>query len=70
MQHAIQKNAKKLLLNDPALAHAHVGIAVHDPSTNKYTYQHQADKLFVPASNVKIVTAYAALKNLPEFYKF
>jgi D-alanyl-D-alanine carboxypeptidase/D-alanyl-D-alanine-endopeptidase (penicillin-binding protein 4) len=67
MQHAIQKKAKKHLLNDPALAHAHVGIAIHDPSTNKYTFQHQADKLFVPASNVKIVTAYAALKNLPDF---
>jgi D-alanyl-D-alanine carboxypeptidase/D-alanyl-D-alanine-endopeptidase (penicillin-binding protein 4) len=67
MQHSIQKNAKKHLINDPALAHAHLGIAIHDPATNKYTYQYQADKLFVPASNVKIVTAYAALKNLPEF---
>ncbi len=66
MQHAIQKNAKKYLLSDPALAHAHVGIAVHDPSTNKYAYQYQADKLFVPASNIKIVTTLAALKYLPD----
>lgn len=66
-QHSIQKNAKKLLINDPTFAQAHLGIAVHDPVTNKYSYQYQANKLFIPASNVKIVTAYAALKNLPEF---
>jgi D-alanyl-D-alanine carboxypeptidase/D-alanyl-D-alanine-endopeptidase (penicillin-binding protein 4) len=43
------------------------GIALHDPSSNKYVYQHQANKLFVPASNVKIVATYAALKYLPTF---
>jgi serine-type D-Ala-D-Ala carboxypeptidase/endopeptidase (penicillin-binding protein 4) len=65
MQHSIQKNAKKHLLKDPALTNAHVGIALHDPTDNKYIYQYQADKLFVPASNIKIVTTLAALKYLP-----
>ncbi|MEY2811253.1 MAG: hypothetical protein RI991_248 [Bacteroidota bacterium] len=67
MQHAIQKKANQFILKDEALAQAHVGIALHDPSSNKYVYQHQSNKLFVPASNVKIVTTYAALKYLPEF---
>lgn len=66
MQHVIQKKAKKYLLNYPALTNAHVGIALHDPVDNKYIYQFQADKLFVPASNIKIVTTLAALKYLPE----
>lgn len=65
-QLVVQKKAKNNLLNDPALVNAHVGIALHDPLTNKYIYQYQADKLFVPASNVKIVTTYAALKYLPD----
>ena len=66
MQQAIQKQAKHHLLKDKALANAHVGIALHDAEANKFLYQYQADKLFVPASNIKIVTAYAALKHLPE----
>jgi D-alanyl-D-alanine carboxypeptidase/D-alanyl-D-alanine-endopeptidase (penicillin-binding protein 4) len=66
MQHHVQKKAKKYLLNDPALTNAHVGIALHDPADNKYIYEFQANKLFVPASNVKIVTTLAALKYLPE----
>ena len=66
MQQAIQKQAKHHLLKDKALANAHIGIAIHDAEANKFLYQYQADKLFVPASNIKIVTAYAALKHLPE----
>jgi len=67
MQHTIQKKANQYLIKDEALAQAHVGIALHDPSRNKFVYQHQANKLFVPASNVKIVATYAALKYLPLF---
>lgn len=67
MQHAVQKKANLYLIKDEALAQAHVGIALHDPSINKFVYQHQANKLFVPASNVKILATYAALKYLPTF---
>ena len=66
MQQVIQKQAKHHLLKDKALANAHVGIAINDGEANTFLYQYQADKLFVPASNIKIVTAYAALKYLPE----
>lgn len=66
LQHSVQKNAKKHLINDTSLSHAHIGIAIHDPSNDKYIFQHQANKLFVPASNVKIVTTFASLKYIPD----
>lgn len=65
MQQVIQKQAKHHLLKDKALANAHVGIAINDAEANTFLYQYQADKLYVPASNIKIITAYAALKHLP-----
>ncbi|MFM1794380.1 MAG: hypothetical protein RL642_765 [Bacteroidota bacterium] len=66
MQHAIQKKANQFLLKDQSLAEAHIGIALQDPSNKKFNFQHQAHKLFIPASTVKIVTTYAALKYLPD----
>lgn len=66
MQHAVQKKANQFLLKDQSLAEAHIGIALQDPSNKKFIFQHQSNKLFVPASNVKIVTTYAALKHLPD----
>ncbi|MBX2920720.1 MAG: D-alanyl-D-alanine carboxypeptidase [Chitinophagaceae bacterium] len=60
----IQKIADKELFNDSVLADAHTGIAVYDPSTQKFVYSYQADKYFTPASNMKIMTLYAGLKYL------
>ncbi len=45
---------------------AHLGVAIYDPAEKKYIHSYQADKYFVPASNTKIITAYAALKYLPD----
>ena len=63
-QKEIGKSATKLLFSDSAIAHAHVGISIYDPSANKYLYNHQADKYFTPASNVKIFSTYVGLKYL------
>ena len=52
------------LLNDSAFNNAHIGICVYEPSTNTYLTQYQSSKYFVPASNVKIATCYAAMKYL------
>ncbi|RYF97136.1 MAG: hypothetical protein EOO00_00955 [Chitinophagaceae bacterium] len=52
------------LLSDTTFRNAHVGVSVYDPAAKKYLYNYQADKLFVPASNVKIATCYATLKYL------
>src|SRR4051794_38747019 len=60
----IGKSAKRNVLNDPSLKTAYVGISVYDPSTKKYLYNYQGDKYFVPASNTKLPTCYAAMKYL------
>ncbi|MGZ5189771.1 MAG: D-alanyl-D-alanine carboxypeptidase, partial [Flavisolibacter sp.] len=60
----IERSARKNILADSALHSAHVGISVYDPSISKYLYNYQGDKYFVPASNTKIPTCYAAMKYL------
>lgn len=62
VQKAINKSADTILFKDSALANAHIGICIYDASGNKYLYNHQGNKFFVPASNTKIFTCYAALK--------
>ena len=49
------------ILADPALTRAHVGLIVQVAETGEVLYEVQAEKLFVPASNTKIVTAAVAL---------
>jgi len=56
--------AKKQLAGDSSLAQAHTGIALYDPQKKHYLYRLQADKYFVPASNTKIFSSYAAMKLL------
>ena len=60
----ISQSAKADVLDAKALQTAHVGISIFDPSTNKYLYNYQGDKYFVPASNTKLPTCYAAMKYL------
>jgi serine-type D-Ala-D-Ala carboxypeptidase/endopeptidase (penicillin-binding protein 4) len=64
IQKQISKSAKADVLDAGALQTAHVGISIFDPAANKYLYNYQGDKYFVPASNVKIPTCYAAMKYL------
>src|SRR5215212_6307699 len=60
----IDKSARKIVLDDPSLQAAHVGISIYEPATGKYLYNYQGDKYFVPASNTKLPTCYAAMKYL------
>jgi D-alanyl-D-alanine carboxypeptidase/D-alanyl-D-alanine-endopeptidase (penicillin-binding protein 4) len=64
VQKQISKSATQLVLKDSSLTAAHVGISIYEPSTNKYWYNYQGDHYFVPASNTKIPTCYAAMKYL------
>jgi serine-type D-Ala-D-Ala carboxypeptidase/endopeptidase (penicillin-binding protein 4) len=64
LQKRISLSARQLLLTDTALNKAHVGISVFEPASNKNWYSHQSDKYFIPASNTKIATCYAAMKYL------
>ncbi len=60
----ISKSARQLVLKDSSLTTAHVGISIYEPAANKYWYNYQGDHYFVPASNTKIPTCYAAMKYL------
>jgi serine-type D-Ala-D-Ala carboxypeptidase/endopeptidase (penicillin-binding protein 4) len=60
----IAKSARENVLKGEALQTAHVGIIVYEPATGKYWYNYQSDKYFVPASNTKLPTCYAAMKYL------
>src|SRR5206468_12382472 len=62
-QKQISKSAQ-FVLKDQSLRTAHVGISIYEPATNKYWFNYQGDHYFVPASNTKIPTCYAAMKYL------
>ncbi len=64
MQKMIGKEAKLDIINNTDFAPAHVGISLYDPSTQQYLYNYQGEKSFVPASNMKLFTCYAAMKYL------
>lgn len=63
LQKKISKSAHEVL-KDSSLATAHVGISVYEPGADKYWFNYQGDHYFVPASNTKIPTCYAAMKYL------
>lgn len=68
----ISRQAEKTLITDTAISKGFIGISVFDPSSNTYLYNYNADKYFVPASNVKLFTLYAGMKylgdSLPAIY--
>lgn len=64
VQQQIAKSAKADVIAAAPLQTAHVGISIYEPATGKYWYNYQGDKYFVPASNTKIPTCYAAMKYL------
>jgi D-alanyl-D-alanine carboxypeptidase/D-alanyl-D-alanine-endopeptidase (penicillin-binding protein 4) len=64
IQKQISKSATHLVLKDTSLATAHVGICIFEPAKNKFWYNYNGDHYFVPASNTKIPTCYAAMKYL------
>ena len=60
----ISKQANNILLNDTAISTGHIGISIYEPATDKYWYNYNADKYFIPASNTKLFTLYAGMKYL------
>src|SRR3954465_14031044 len=62
----LSKKAHASLLDKKELTSAHVGICIFDPSANKYLYNYQSDRFFIPASNTKLFSLYAGLKYLPD----
>jgi serine-type D-Ala-D-Ala carboxypeptidase/endopeptidase (penicillin-binding protein 4) len=60
----ISNQATDILLNDTAISTGHIGISIYEPATDKYWYNYNADKYFIPASNTKLFTLYAGMKYL------
>ncbi|MDB4882719.1 MAG: D-alanyl-D-alanine carboxypeptidase/D-alanyl-D-alanine-endopeptidase, partial [Gemmatimonadetes bacterium] len=52
------------MVSAPQFRSAHWGVLVVDPGRGETLYAHNADKLFVPASNMKLVTGVTALTRL------
>lgn len=63
-QRKLNKLAQKTLLQQQELSGAHVGISVMDAATGEYLFNYQGHKYFIPASNTKLLTCYAAMKYL------
>ena len=58
------------MVADPQFANAHWGILVVNPRSGDTLYSHNAGKLFMPASNQKIVTGAVALAELGPDYRW
>lgn len=58
------------LVNDPEFANAQLGLLIVDPKTSDTLYSRNAGKLFMPASNQKIITSAVALAQLGPDYRY
>ena len=58
------------ILADTSLAQAHWGVLVKSLRTGQVLYEKNAEKEFVPASNMKLVTTSAALEDLGPDYRW
>lgn len=59
----------ELIANAPAVEHAFVGVQVVRLSDGAVLYAHDADRLFLPASNMKLFTTALALRRLGPDYR-
>lgn len=60
----ISRQASNILLKDSAISTGHIGISIYEPATDRYWYNYDATKYFVPASNTKLFSLYAGMKYL------
>jgi len=62
----ITQQQSSTFLNDSVVATGHLGISIYEPATGKYLYNYNADKNFIPSSNVKLFSLYAGMKYLKD----
>ena len=58
------------MLGDPRFRNAFWGVLIVDPVARRYALRRNADKLFLPASNMKVVTASVALAQFGPDFRF
>jgi D-alanyl-D-alanine carboxypeptidase/D-alanyl-D-alanine-endopeptidase (penicillin-binding protein 4) len=58
------------VLADPAFDNAFWGVAIQSMDTGQILYEQNAGKLLMPASNMKLITAVAALKKLGSDFRY
>jgi serine-type D-Ala-D-Ala carboxypeptidase/endopeptidase (penicillin-binding protein 4) len=58
------------LFNDPALAHAHLGVLVRSLRTGETLFAMNEGRMLVPASNMKVLTVAAAARKLGWDHRF
>jgi len=58
------------MINAPEFRNAMWGVLIVDPSANDTIYSHNATKLFIPASNQKLVSTSVLLEQLGPDYRF
>jgi D-alanyl-D-alanine carboxypeptidase/D-alanyl-D-alanine-endopeptidase (penicillin-binding protein 4) len=58
------------LVNSERFANAHWGVLIVHPAGGDTLYSHEADKLFMPASNQKIITTAVAFAQLGAEFRF
>ncbi len=58
------------IFNDPTFANANWGVLIQSLETGEYFYKRNENKLFMPASNLKLFTSSAGLILLGDDYRF
>ena len=58
------------IFNDPNFSNANWGVLIQSLETGEYFYKRNENKLFMPASNLKLFTSSAGLVLLGDDYRF
>jgi serine-type D-Ala-D-Ala carboxypeptidase/endopeptidase (penicillin-binding protein 4) len=64
LQKKLSALAHSNIINTPELQQSHIGISIYEPLTNRFWYNYNGAKYFIPASNTKLFSCYAAMKYL------
>ena len=65
----LDETVERILASTP-LGHARTGVLIYDLETRQPVYEHNADELLNPASNMKLLTTIAALARLGPDYRY
>jgi D-alanyl-D-alanine carboxypeptidase/D-alanyl-D-alanine-endopeptidase (penicillin-binding protein 4) len=58
------------IFGDPVLAHAHIGVLFRSLDTGETLFELNPDRMFIPASNVKLLSGAAALMAMGPEYRY